>query len=226
MVRLIQVPHLADRVKGMLFQVRFQGNIELLQKSLDVLIAACHDLRNAKHFHQLLNVILTMGNYLNGTNFAGGAYGFKIGSINKLVDTKSTNGQNLLHFLERTVSTHFPELDGFLDELAKPSEANRVNFTDMQAQSKGMLAEIRAIRLSLEDNFQDSTDGYARKMFRFSANAEEDLQALRDSIVNAEKGLREVENYYGEGDEHGRPMQSQDFFGIFRTFTSSYKVSD
>lgn len=25
-----------------------------------------------------------MGNYLNGTNFAGGAYGFKISSINKV----------------------------------------------------------------------------------------------------------------------------------------------
>lgn len=164
-----------------------------------------------------------MGNYLNGTNFAGGAYGFKIGSINKLVDTKSSNGQNLLHFLERTVSSHFPELQGFLDELTKPSEANRVSFSDMQSTSKQMLDEIRKIRRSLEENFQDASDGYTRKMFRFGAAAEEDLQTLRDGILNAEKGLRDVETYYGEGEEHGRPLQSQDFFGIFRTFTSSYK---
>jgi hypothetical protein len=32
--------------------------------------------------------------------------------------------------------------------------------------------------------------------------------------------------YYGEGEEMGRPLQSQDFFGIFRTFTASWKVSD
>lgn len=31
-VRLIQLPHLADRVKGMLFQVRFAQNIELLRQ--------------------------------------------------------------------------------------------------------------------------------------------------------------------------------------------------
>jgi hypothetical protein len=37
--------------------------------------------------------------------------------------------------------------------------------------------------------------------------------------------LRDVQNYYCEGEEMARPMQSQDFFGIFRTFTSSYKVS-
>lgn len=125
MVKLIQLPHLADRVKGMLFQVRFRQNIDLLKSSMELLLVACHDLRNAPLFRRLCQVILHIGNYMNGTNYAGGAFGFKIASINRLVDTKSGNGQNLLHFLERQVSTNFPELEGFLDELAKPSDANR-----------------------------------------------------------------------------------------------------
>lgn len=222
MVGLIQLPHLNDRVKGMLFQIRFAGNVELLQKSLDTLTAACRDLLDAKLFRELLNVILVMGNFLNGTNYAGGAYGFKIASINRLADTKSSNGQNLLHFLENVVSQHFPHLEGFLDELVKPSEANRVNFTDMQATSKSMLDEIRHIRRSLMDNFQGGDDGYTRKMFRFAAVAEEEMQDLRDGIVQAEGALREVQTFYCEGEEMSRPIQSQDFFGIFRTFTSSY----
>ena len=41
------------------------------------------------------------------------------------MDTKSGNGQNLLHFVERVVSTHFPQVEGFLNELARPSDANR-----------------------------------------------------------------------------------------------------
>ena len=32
MVRLIQLPHLSDRVKGMLFQVGFSQNLDLLQQ--------------------------------------------------------------------------------------------------------------------------------------------------------------------------------------------------
>lgn len=143
----------------------------------------------------------------------------------QLVDTKSSNGQNLLHFLEHVVSTHFPHLDTFLDELAAPSEANRVNFNDMQATSKSMLDEILNIRKSLDANFASAEDGYTRKMFRFSASAEEELRDVRDGILNAEKQLRDVQTYYCEGEEMTRPMQSQDFFGIFRTFTSSYKVS-
>jgi cytokinesis protein len=87
-----------------------------------------------------------------------------------------------------------------------------------------MLEEIRHIRRSLKDNFEAHTDGYTRKMFRFAASAEEDLKELRDGIIQAEQALREVQTYYGEGEEMGRPLPSQEFFGIFRTFTSSYKV--
>ena len=95
----------------------------------------------------------------------------------------------------------------------------------MQTTSKAMLEDIRSIRRSLESNFQDKNDGYTRKMFRFSAVADEELQEVRDGIVQAEKSLRDVQTYFGEGEEMGRPLQSQDFFGIFRTFTSSWKVS-
>ncbi len=90
--------------------------------------------------------------------------------------------------------------------------------------SKQMLEEIRQIRQSLQSNFVDKSDGYTVKMFRFSAQAEDDLQTVRDGIVQSESMLRDVQTYYGEGDDI-RPMQSQDFFGIFTTFTSSYKVS-
>lgn len=43
----------------------------------------------------------------------------------QLVDTKSTQGLNLLHFLERTVRQHFPQLESFTEELAVPASAYR-----------------------------------------------------------------------------------------------------
>jgi cytokinesis protein len=95
----------------------------------------------------------------------------------------------------------------------------------MQSTSKKMLSDIQDIRKSLNRDFETANDGYSRKMFRFAAVAEEDLQEVRDGIVGAEQALRDVQTYFGEGEEMGRPIQSQDFFGIFRTFTTSYKVS-
>lgn len=43
----------------------------------------------------------------------------------QLVDTKSVNNTTLLHFLERTVHKHFPDMVEFLEELNKPAEAYR-----------------------------------------------------------------------------------------------------
>lgn len=52
-----------------------------------------------------------VGNFLNGTNFQGGAFGIRIGSINKLVDTRaSTNNTTLLHFLCTMVEEKFPNI--------------------------------------------------------------------------------------------------------------------
>lgn len=52
-----------------------------------------------------------VGNFLNGTNFQGGAFGIRIGSINKLVDTRaSTNDTTLLHFLCTMVEEKFPTI--------------------------------------------------------------------------------------------------------------------
>lgn len=46
----------------------------------------------------------------------------------QLVDTKSVNNTTLLHFLEKTVNRHFPEMEEFLEELEKPAEAYRGQF--------------------------------------------------------------------------------------------------
>lgn len=43
----------------------------------------------------------------------------------QLVDTKSVNNTTLLHFLERTIHKEFPDMEVFLDELAKPAEVYR-----------------------------------------------------------------------------------------------------
>lgn len=86
-----------------------------------------------------------VGNYMNGTGIKGGAFGFRVSSINKvctipfpttyrvdaseqLVDTKSVNNTTLLHFLERTIHKHFPNMVEFLEELNRPAEAYRGSY--------------------------------------------------------------------------------------------------
>ncbi|KAJ9115891.1 hypothetical protein QFC22_005034 [Naganishia vaughanmartiniae] len=235
MIRLIQIPHLADRLKGMLYMINFEETSTLMEgaSAVDLLQTACDDLRNANKFKDLLNVILMMGNFMNGSNYGGGAYGFKIGSINRLVDTKSSNGMNLLHFLERTISQHFPDILEFRSELEKPAEAYRVSYEDISLGTKELQIGLAKIKRDLEDRFGDISDGYVRRMYPFATDSEERILALKDRVLAAGRSFNEVKMYYGEGDDRfdptsetevfGRPT-SLEFFGVFKTFVTSWDL--
>jgi len=43
------------------------------------------------------------------------------------------NNTTLLHFLERTVAKHFPEMEEFLEELETPAEAYRGKIMSISA---------------------------------------------------------------------------------------------
>jgi hypothetical protein len=65
----------------------------------------------------VLEIILAFGNYLNSSK-RGPAYGFKLQSLDTLLDTKSTDKRMcLLHYIVDTVRHKFPELLNFDSEL-------------------------------------------------------------------------------------------------------------
>jgi cytokinesis protein len=110
-----------------------------------------------------------------------------------------------------------------------------VSYEELSSGTKELQTGLTRIRRELETNFVSLSDGYARRMFPFVADAEERVLTLRDRVMAAGKAFNEVKAYYGEGDDRfdpssnaevfGRPT-SLEFFGVFKTFTTSYNVSD
>lgn len=65
----------------------------------------------------MLEVILAFGNYMNSAK-RGPAYGFKLQSLDTLIDTKSSDKRIcLLHFIVETVRSKIPEIMNFDSEL-------------------------------------------------------------------------------------------------------------
>lgn len=64
-------------------------------------------------------------------------------------------------------------------------------------------------------------DRYAKKMWRFVTEAKDRLADLVDQVTLADATFSEVLKYYGEDD---KMMTSSEFYGIFKTFVTSYKV--
>lgn len=71
----------------------------------------------SKKLRALLEIVLAFGNYLNSGK-RGPAYGFKLQSLDSLVDAKSADRRFcLLHFIVDTINKKMPELANFNSEL-------------------------------------------------------------------------------------------------------------
>ena len=70
---------------------------------LDVLEAST-EVQNSRRFKRVLEIVLAFGNYMNRGQ-RGNASGFRISSINKIIDTKSSVDRKitLLHYLIETI---------------------------------------------------------------------------------------------------------------------------
>ncbi|KAJ3526821.1 hypothetical protein NM688_g8213 [Phlebia brevispora] len=222
MVQLIKIERLGPRIEGMLYRRKFDETWSLLDESARKLSEAGEALLHARQFKELLSLILLIGNYMNGTGVKGGAFGFRVSSINKLVDTKSLHNTTLLHFLERTVSKHFPDMEEFLTELQAPAEAYRVNLLDVRKSLTELRDGLKRIRQELTDYFSDveQTDRYGKQMWTFVGRATSQLEDLVDDVNHADSLFNEVVKYYGEDE---RNMSSSEFYGIFKTFVTSYR---
>jgi len=94
------------------------------------------------------------------------------------------------------------------------------------------LAEFRTQQTSLEtlllEHFEDvddldPKDGFPKKMFRFAKEARERILALTDLVTLAGSTYNEALTFYGE--DIKSITSTDEFFGVFKTFVTSYKVS-
>ena len=69
-------------------------------------IRACKQVSRSKRLKTLFEVILCFGNYMNKGSRAN-ASGFKVSSLNKIIDTKSSSDKRvtLLHFIITVLET-------------------------------------------------------------------------------------------------------------------------
>jgi cytokinesis protein len=134
-------------------------------------------------------------------------------------------------------------MEVFLEELSKPAEAYRGKFlfqhltrfdrsiplsVNLQDVRKG-LSELRdglkAIRKELNEHYSEieQNDRYSKQMWGFVGKATQQKEDLNDDVTAADTLFTEVVRYFGEDDKN---MSSTEFYGIFKTFITSYRVRD
>ncbi|KAJ3266630.1 hypothetical protein HDU77_011378 [Chytriomyces hyalinus] len=229
LLEMIKVPHRDAVLNSIIYKIMFAERLKSLDEDLTVGLTAVSCLDKCDRFMKVLEIVLSMGNFMNSGTFIGSVHGFRINSINKLADVKCTEGKgSLLHFLAETVEHKFTHLSEFTLELQDCIPAARLSIEVLKSDLKILQAGLKGLqstlaKLSSSPNANDEsslTYEYTQLMAPFSDHASETLEELEVRMQKLEKGFGEVVQAFGE-DPCKTPFD--EFFGMFRHFLQSYE---
>ncbi|XP_069735640.1 formin-like protein 3 isoform X3 [Phaenicophaeus curvirostris] len=216
MLQFSKVERLPQRMAIMAFLGNFTENLQMLTPQLNAIIAASASVKSSQKLKRMLEIILALGNYMNSSK-RGAVYGFKLQSLDLLLDTKSTDRKmTLLHFIALTVREKYPELATFWQELHFVEKAAAVSLEnvllDVKELGRGM--ELLRRECGLHEH------GVLRA---FLAGSEGKLERLQKDARTAEDAYNAVVRYFGESPKTTPPSV---FFPVFVRFIRSYKDAE
>ncbi|CEJ02837.1 Putative Proteophosphoglycan ppg4 [Rhizopus microsporus] len=215
-LEMVNINQFKPRISCLLYKTVFWDKVEGVEKALDLILKASESLLHAKRFKKLLQMILVLGNFMNGNTSRGGAFGIKITSINKLIDTKSTSNTSstLLHFIVEIIEKSFPKVLEFLDELKYCEEASKVNKTEV-------MTDFCEIKNGLKQfDVLSGDDSFTEIMKHFQTEAESKVSQVEQLQVKSDELFQKTVSFYGE---NVQTVQSNEFFKIFHTFITSWQ---
>ncbi|NP_001086147.1 formin like 1 L homeolog [Xenopus laevis] len=214
MVHLCSIPRLAERVNTMTFMANFPDMASRLKPQLDSLIAASMSIKSSEKLKGILELVLAFGNYMNSSK-RGAAYGFRLQSLDVLLETKSTDRkQTLLHYMIRVINEKYSHLSGFYSDLHFMDKAATVSLD-------GLLADVKSLQTGMEQaqkEFTKQDDCLILKDF-IKSNMDV-LKQLSADAKTAQEAYDAAVGYFGENSKTTPPST---FFPIFVRFIRAYK---
>ncbi|XP_028966410.1 formin-like protein [Galendromus occidentalis] len=216
LLQLTKVERLEQKLSIMLYMTTFQETLNTMTPQIHAITLAARTVKSSKRMSQLLELILLLGNMMNGAK-RGHAYGFKLQSLDILPETKTADKKmSLLHYIME-FKDEFPEIVGVEQELRVVEKAAQVPLenliVDQVELEKGMERcrkefALRKDNLVLRD---------------FLAQNEEKLQKLLSDVSIAKEAYAACVEYFGES---ARTVPSNTFFATLLRFLKNAKQAE
>ncbi|KAK5582503.1 hypothetical protein RB653_004088 [Dictyostelium firmibasis] len=219
-MKIHAVPQVKSRLQAMKFKYAYESKKSDLKVDIDNFKQGTQEIKGSEKIPKLLEVILILGNFINGGTARGNAYGFKLNTITKLADTKSTDNKlSLVNYLTRVVIKDFPTLNNFAQDLAHVESAGRVSLSQVQAEVATLRKEFVQVQKSIETlNSGEEVDPFKVKFEEFCIQTSEDIDLITSSSQQIETDYKELLAMFGE-DSKSEPSE---FFGMFTKFMDQY----
>ncbi|XP_036450005.1 disheveled-associated activator of morphogenesis 1 [Colossoma macropomum] len=218
-----RINHYQQRLQSLYFKKKFAERVAEIKPKIEALSTASKEVLESRNLRQLLEVVLALGNYMNKGQ-RGNAYGFKVSSLNKIADTKSSIDRNitLLHYLITILEQKYPKVALFQEDLQNVSEAAKVNMTELEKDINNLRSGLKSVEAELEyqkGRPADSGDKFVSVVSQFITVASFSFSDVEDSLQESKELFQKAVKHFGED---SNKMQPDDFFGIFDQFLQAF----
>jgi len=214
---LAEIQRLGPRMQALQATMQFEANSASVVEELESVGDACEQVRKSAALKDVLQQVLALGNYLNGSSFRGGAYGFKLADLSKLVQVKSgDNKTTLLHYLAKLVAgSQGQGIDGLKESLSALELAKDIVISEKKAEVGKLSVSFKLVQK--ECSACDEADPFVALLTAFIKNNENALVEQQEKMATMEKRLKEVAVWLG--DKPG--ASTEDVFGPLHTFVKA-----
>ncbi|EDQ88472.1 uncharacterized protein MONBRDRAFT_8965 [Monosiga brevicollis MX1] len=224
-----RVPRYEQRLKCLAYIRRYHERIDSLQPEIEAVQQASQQVVASKGLESILALWLALGNYMN-RGARGKAHAFKLDSLLKLADTRSTSRRdyNLMHYAVHCIDTQnaFAEARELDTQLSSVGSAARVNIAqlviDCQAMKSGM--ELLQRELQWHRNRDESADDdeFIDVVSAFEHRAASQVEQL---LVHLDKMNAAFTRACKQFVYDAAKPSTEEFFGVFRTLLERLQQS-
>uniref|UniRef100_A0A3B3ZYW0 Uncharacterized protein n=1 Tax=Periophthalmus magnuspinnatus TaxID=409849 RepID=A0A3B3ZYW0_9GOBI len=216
MLQFSRIERLSQKMSIMTFMGNFADNVHMLTPQLHAMIAASVSIKSSQKLKKILEIILALGNYMNSSK-RGAVYGFKLQSLDLLLETKSTDRtQTLLHYISNIVQEKYPMVAPFYNELHYVDKAAAVSL-------ENVLSDVKDLQRGMELTWREFSVSHNSTLKDFISRNETRLQKLQEDARIAQDAFEDVVKFFGES---SKTMPPSVFFPIFVRFIKAYRLAE
>uniref|UniRef100_A0A671QM78 Formin-like protein 2 n=1 Tax=Sinocyclocheilus anshuiensis TaxID=1608454 RepID=A0A671QM78_9TELE len=215
MVHFSKIERLMQKMTIMAFVGNFTESVQMFTPQLHAVIAASVSIKSSQKLKKILEIILALGNYMNSSK-RGAVYGFKLQSLDLLLDTKSTDRKiTLLHYIANVAKDKYQQVSLFYNELNYVEKAAAVSL-------ENVLLDVKELQRGMDLTRREySMHGHNTLLRDFIQQHENKLKKLQDDAKIAQDAFDEVVKFFGENSKTTPPSV---FFPVFVRFVKAYRV--
>jgi len=214
----MSIPLLSMRLNAWEAKRSFKRKLTEIQQAIDIVFTGCNQLKNSTKFVKILEIVLAVGNYINGSTGRGGAWGFKLNSLLKMLDVRNSNRITLMHYVANLVEQQYPECKELSSDLTSIEGASRENIQMIEGDLN-RLRNALAVVDTLSKHPDAPDDSFKASLLKFFEPATQYLDQVRAKIETLKSQYKKVVEYFSEDPK----TQSEDFFGNVYAFIIQFE---